>query len=407
MIRYWLLLMTLSVVAHAFPPSLPVVLPQQPLEINITGSPPFGYAILKATELSLAQSTSAPMQLVNVLLPAPELMLEKTTWATARLQTVAVQSTPGTFDVPVRVKHVEVTNLPATKLFVSNAPEKVITPRVLFEGALLPEQSVRLLYHHVNFNAIPLVMTVELLNPSNAQVLVQVINAAAGPSREESAVGHQAALAFLDRESRNAGFVAMLPPNSATTITRTAFPPGTVVSGLARFRVLSPDTQAILRLRAHQPNLSGRVVPLTNYAPSSVYGDFQFLSTDLHYHGDYTVGDAWLFVPLGGVPMPAERPGQDLAGSYGVTHTYELTARNPLDHPVEVLLLVNAAGGPARLVYSLGSGWRETGVLRPDQDRALTRFTLPPGASRTITLTAIPESGSNYPMRFIMRENRT
>ena len=374
------------------------------LAVKITGQSPYDYAVLRATELSLAQAPwqdlQHPYRVMGVKLPA--LQGEwKEAWATALLQTQH-DADVETRELPVRVSYVGMSELSPAKLLVSNVPEKILTPRVLCEGSVSPEQPARLLFHHVNYTSATMAFSVELLNTSLLSAQVQVVDAVAGPSLEESEVGHQAAFTFLNRLARNSGYIVRIPPSSAVIISNTIFPPRNIVSGLAQFRVLT-STPLIVRVRVHATGSGSGVSTLLNYSPSSIYGDFEYLTTHIYYHGSYTVGGDWLFMPLGELSTPAVRPGQNLGGSYGVTHKYALTARNPTSHAVSIALLVEAAGGTGRLIYSVDERWHETETLRPRENVTLLRFSLPAGGSRVINLRAIPEAGSNYPMRFIMR----
>ncbi len=86
-------------------------------------------------------------------------------------------------------------------------------------------------------------------------------------------------------------------------ISNANFPPRNIISGLAQFRVLT-SAPLIVRVRAHAPGSGVGVTSLVNYAPSSVFGDFEYLTTHIYYHGTYTVGGAWLFMPLGELATP-------------------------------------------------------------------------------------------------------
>ncbi len=395
----WLILLCAMLLSLVMP------LPAQTgaLEVKITGQPPYDYVVLRATELSLAQSSwqdlQHPCRVIQVRLPVLSGEWEEA-WATALLQSTG-DADPETRELPVRVSYVSMSALPPAKLLVSNVPEKIMAPRVLCEGSASPDQPARLLFHHVNYSSTTMALSVELLNPSLLSAQVQVVDAVAGPSLEEGEVGHLAAFTFLNRLARNTGYIVRIPPASAVIISNTIFPPRNIVSGLAQFRVLSSEP-LIVRVRAHTAGSGSGVTTLQNYTPSAIYGDFEYLTTHIYYHGTYTVGENWLYMPLGELSTPAVRPGQNLSGSYGVTHRYELTARNPSPHSVNISLMVVASGGTARLIYSLDERWRETESLRPEQIITLLRFSLPPGGSRIVHLRAIPESGSNYPMRFIM-----
>ena len=317
------------------------------------------------------------------------------------LLTYAIAGRPAASEQPLLVTRQE-TRVPAARLFVSNMPERVSAPRILFEGRLRDDSAVRMVYHHLNDGSGALRFSIELLNPSAAPVQVQVIEAFAAPQASELTVGHLATLRYAEREGSNTGHALTVPADSALTIHTERWPAGTVVSGLARFRMLHAGGTAILRLRAHAQE-SARIAALTDYTPSAVMGDYAFISTALFFTGSYAVDGMWLFHSLGDVSIPGESPSQYLAGAYGVWHHYTMTLSNPTARQATVLLSITAGGGVGRLVYSFGEGWKETRLLQPDKEETLASFTLAPGARRTVRLTAMPQSGSNYPMRLTVR----
>ncbi len=373
-----------------------------PFAVTVTGQPPYDYAIARAFKLTLPSPPAcvdADCRLRSVVLPSGEPRAGKSAWAVA---TLGVGSLP-TFALPVRVTRLDVADVPASRLLVSNVPERVARPRALCEARVDATAVTRLLYHHLNDSDTALAFMVELINPSTVPVRVQIIDAGEGPALRENEAGHRAALQYAEREGRNAGVVITLAPATATAIIRTGFPPHTIVSGLARLRVLTPAGTLIVRVRAHLPNEGYATAPLSRYNPSSIYGDFQFATTCLTFRADFAVGGVPLSLPMGETPIPAERPGQDLDGGYGVWHRYTVALVNATSRKAVIEVAVNAAGGPGRLVYSFGGDWRETGTLLPGRVVRLTGVSLAAGERRTLTLTAMPQSGSNYPMRFTFR----
>lgn len=373
------------------------------LTITVTGGAPNGYAVARAAEIALQQHYGAkkPCCLTRLVLPET-VKADKSRWALARIRFAGDEPTASQL-LPIRVQQQAVDNaVPTGLLLVSNAPERVAGPRTLFEARLSDAAPARLLFHHKNTSANPLGFVVELLNPAAQPVRVQIIDAVFGPSTDEIYIGHLTAKTFAEREGRNAGYVLSVPPHTALAPMRLTAAAGEIVSGLARIRLLA-GPGLVLRVRTLPPQESYVSSPLTEYIPSSVYGDYQYPTTRVEYRGTYTMGQQWLFLPFGSLAVPATRPGQELRGSYGVWHTYRLQAINPLARPVTVQLVVQAAGGAGRLVYQLGGQWQETGLLQPWREAVLTSFRLPPGESRTTILTALPQSGSYYPMYFVLR----
>jgi hypothetical protein len=254
----------------------------------------------------------------------------------------------------------------------------------------------------LNDSALDLRFNIELLNPSPNPVQVQIIDAMLEPEIAGSIVGHYAALHYANRESLDAGFVVTVPAASTLVITSALWPTHTVISGMARLRVLTGD-EIIVRTQVLPKANIPVLTPLPAFTPSALMGDHEFSCTALDFSGEYTVGADQLFLSLGDLPIPGENPGQYLDGAYGIWHQYTITLANPKKHNVVILVTAYAAGGPARLVYTFGQQWRETKMLLPTGEQILTSFTLPPNARRVLKLTAMPEAGSNYPIRFCVR----
>ncbi len=118
----------------------PLPAQSEALEVKITGQPPYEYALLRATELSLAQSPWQALQpasrVMQVRMPVlPDAWQEA--WATALLQTPN-EVCRKTSALPVHVSYVNLDEQPPAKLLVSNEPEKIPAPRVLCEGSVSP-----------------------------------------------------------------------------------------------------------------------------------------------------------------------------------------------------------------------------------------------------------------------------
>lgn len=392
------LLMVLAwVAARAGTPLPPRVPALTPVPVEITGEAPYEEAVLQATSVLLEQRNfglAGPLRLETV-----DMTPDNPNRATA-----VISADGSRYTVPLRVARVTVT--PESRdevLLISNKPERIPSLRTLCEWRVTSAESARLLYHHVNGTAQPMTLSVEILNPSGQPVRVQIIKAMTGPSYDEMAVGHRAARLFADRASRDAGTVITIPAASVTAPLRTTFPTGATISGLAQFRILTPDTDLVLRVRSHSPSSCYAVAPLREYEPSEVLDDYRYRVTHLNYQGQYVIGGDWLHMPMGREPVPAERPGQDLDGCYGVWHTYTVTVVNPQPEAIAINVIVQARGGAARLTYAVDNGpWRATNVLRPYGDNNLFTITIPAGATRAFTLRTMPESGSNYPLRLVV-----
>lgn len=65
-------------------------------------------------------------------------------------------------------------------------------------------------------------------------------------------------------------------------------------------------------------------------------------------------------------------------------------------------LQLSADGGVARGVVWLEGQEVELPLLRPGEGFILGRYTLAPGGQQTVSLSTLPASGSNYPLRLLL-----
>jgi len=65
-----------------------------------------------------------------------------------------------------------------------------------------------------------------------------------------------------------------------------------------------------------------------------------------------------------------------------------------------------AAGGATRGIYLIRDQLVETRVLRPSQEKVLYKQQVSAGASVSIPIKTIPQSGSNYPVTLVVRSPR-
>jgi hypothetical protein len=132
----------------------------------------------------------------------------------------------------VRIQAADRPRAEATRLVVSNYPERVVTPGRLLLHAIAPHDPARLLWHHVNDGATPLRLTLRLSNAGGEPALVHVSLAGAGPLADEIGAGHRAMVRFLSDELTGSGVMLRLPPGRSWGIVSTVFRPHQVVSGL-------------------------------------------------------------------------------------------------------------------------------------------------------------------------------
>jgi hypothetical protein len=117
----------------------------------------------------------------------------------------------------------------------------------------------------------------------------------------------------------------------------------------------------------------------------------------------YQVGGHWAFITVGDEPAVGKIDDDRLPGSYGVFYEISLELSNPTDLATEVLLAMEAAGGPARGALLVDGRIIEVAMLKRDEEVSVLHYLLGPGQTRTTRILIMPEAGSNYPVRLVMR----
>jgi len=291
---------------------------------------------------------------------------------------------------------------PISFLWVSNSPERLLSHGLWFEGLLGDNQATRLLYHHVNNTNGRAILAVELWNLGTDAAQVHVLAATGGPSYDEAWVGHRAAREFLRSRVDGAGWVVDVPPGAAVTAISQVMPIGSVASGVAEFRALGPANLSVrVYLKPPASDIGPR--PIDRYYPSPLLGQWHYPQPERDVTASYQVGGAWSFTTIGHQPAIGVAGGDRLLGSYGVLYNIAVELSNPTADAVEVELIMEPAGGPARAALVVDGRVAEVAMLRNTSESPFAKYLLLPGQSRTVHVTTMPQAGSNYPVRLVAR----
>lgn len=379
--------------------------PGLPVPVSVTGGPAtldtLRLAITTAARLMLGVHSSALVTLADT---QPALVPLDASSAETVLAGVTV-SVPG-LPPASHLMRVALTNaiIPwsdADTLLVSNSPETIPFGKVLYLGALTASQTVRLLFHHQNGSKTEhMFLTVSLSNPTRAPAALWVQGAAGPPAQDEVTPGHDAAHSFLDQYLHHAGFLVRLPANTTVPLFVQDLPPFGVASGIAQFSLLDGD-----RLNVEvSARLTGEVEPPTmSYEPDfdRVHQRGAFPRPHIQRSLSYTVGGPPALMTLADNAdlLHAGQGGEPLQGNYGVIYSFNIEAANPTASPATLNLVMHAPGGQARGTFVIGDRVVESPLIQPNAPQVVAAIVLRPQTSRTIRILAMPESGSNYPVR--------
>ncbi len=300
-------------------------------------------------------------------------------------------------EVVVHHKLIPVPDVPLEQILVSNEPEKVTEPAVLMRQSLPASHSSRVLWHHVNRSDENLTFALRLINTNDVPLRVHILGNSAGPGEDEMYLGHMAMHRFWQALRAAVGYVAVIPAGKAWQVCQLPTRPPQLISGMAQLTNLG-DAALLVEVAAEP---SPARLPLTTLEPTAAdlkLSDWAFTASR-HLSVTHTIGGAWTFVHVG-------KHTDQLPGDYGVVYNIDVEVTNLLDVARHFEIAVMAAGGATRGIYIIRDQLVETRVLRPSQEKVLYKQQVPAGASVSIPIKTIPQSGSNYPVTLVVRSPR-
>jgi len=307
---------------------------------------------------------------------------------------------PVSATLQVRVVNEPVPASETQVLMVSNRPERLPAWGMWYQGRVPAGHPARLLYHHVNATGVEGELAVELLNPGDRPVRVQIVEASGGPSNDEVFVGHKAARDFLQRQADDVGYVVSIPGGCAYTSSAQLLKPGQVISGLTEVRVLG-DGELRVAVRLRPPSAS--LLTPTAATPPEHISTWVFAEPHKRFEVPYTIGSQWAFATIGDKQVLSSTGRELLDGDYGVFYDITFDIENPTSAPARVELALMPGGGLARGVVMIEGQIYETGLLRYGESERLFAMTIPARGHRQLQVRTIPEAGSNYPVKLVVR----
>jgi hypothetical protein len=290
---------------------------------------------------------------------------------------------------------------PETLLY-SNNPERIQQPGRLYVGAIEANAPGRLLYHHQNMSGLPVLFRVDLINPAETPVELQVIAGAALPRLDTVLAGHQAGVRYLRNAALDVGRIITVPAQSRISLLQQRLARGLTSSGLYGLRLLS-GRRIFVEVRADPPGSGDPEVPRL---------EADAVSPRVYPHprrvleASYTVGQSWTFVRLGRKAKVTARPageGPVLDGDYGVLYDISVRIENPTPEARTVNLMLEPDAGGAQGVFLVEGKWIEVPHLSPPAEFKLAQFVLSPQQHRIVNIRTLPVGGSAYPVTLVVR----
>ncbi len=302
--------------------------------------------------------------------------------------------------VHVRVENVAAPKIMPDTLMVSDFPEKLTENGVLFTADIKRTAPSRFLYFHYNPPGEParrLVLRVQNLSAEPA--LMQYISGVGGPDPNEMAAGHAATAEFLKRLAQNEGRVTAIAGNATIQLATQELPARDIACALLQLRVLNGSA---VHLTLFAQNASSPPdEPIANETLLS--GDHPhargiYSIPEFHHSRQWSVNDQYLELQLGQIPLPNSMKGEALSGDYGVLESFVIKVQNPNPRPVAVALYENPRGGRATGTFLIDGIMIQSHQVPPFSHYKLRQYVVPARGFLRVTIEAIPDSGSSYPV---------
>jgi hypothetical protein len=320
---------------------------------------------------------------------------------------------PVTRTLNVGVTHRTLPPVNTGTLFYSNNPERLTQYGTLFVGRLATDKgATRLLLHHQSALDAPIWFTAELINDGSEPAQVQVVGDAAGPVRDTVWVGYRAAADFLKDWRSDSGAVVTVPARSRVALIATRLPSGQTISGLMQLRVVSGQTAPLVRIAAEMPGgpnaLPSEWLPfplaseVTAGAGSFPLSDHVYPDPTKKVTASYAVGGPWAFIPIGKDTLTGSGDAK-LFGNYGVIYDVDVALENPTSSIAKARVVFEPAAGLAGGIFRVDGRDVDIPQTNLPNEPELAVYTLQPGEKRTVRVQTVPLSGSNYPVRIVVR----
>src|SRR5438034_5546464 len=245
-----------------------------------------------------------------------------------------------------------------------------------------------------------MLLRLDLINPAETPVELQVINGAARPMIDTVLAGHRAGVRYLRNAQRDVGRIVTLPGRSRLSLLRQPLAGGYTASGLYGLRLLS-GRRVLVEVRADPPSAGDPDVPRpeAETVMRRVYPNPRRV-----LEASYTVGRNWTFVRLGKKAKVTAHPageGPILDGDYGVLYDISVRIDNPTAEARTVKLMLAPDAGGARGVFLVEGKWIEAPHVSPPSEFELAKFVLSPQEHRVVNIRTLPVGGSAYPVTLV------
>lgn len=292
-------------------------------------------------------------------------------------------------------------------LLVSNKPEFIKQPGVVFSETLLDDRPTRFLFHHAN--ALPdndnLLFNIKISNKTEMPSKIHLMEGIAGPSSDEVLTGHVATYQFLTSFLRGEGKVINLAPNSEHILFSKWLPKRDVTAGIYQFKVLEGSLPTV-SIEARDSSKIG--MPLNDISPPSpkeIYSHAKgvFDNPDIKIEREHIIGNGFTFISIGKKPFLKELfTGEPNYGNYGVIYQIRVAIKNTTNETRTARINFVPTAGVARGIFKLENKIIQTPMIAPFKPFTLSQYDILPGETKEVNILTTPEGGSFYPVNIVV-----
>jgi hypothetical protein len=303
----------------------------------------------------------------------------------------------------VRVENMAVPKITPDSLTVSDYPERLTENGVLFASDLKHTAPTRFLYFHYNPAGEPdrrIVLRAQNTSPEPA--IVQFISGEGGPDPNEMLAGHVATYRFLQNLVQNQGRIIVIPGNGTLNLVEQPLPAKNIVSNLLQLRVLNGSTVHLTLFAQNFTSSPDEPLSSTELlAGGHPHARGVYPLPEFHYSTLWNTTDQYLELQIGQIPQRNLLQGEALSGDYGVLQSFVIKVQNPTAQPQPIAIYENPRGGRATGTYLIDGVLIQSHQVPPFSRYKVRQYVVPARGFVRITIEAIPDSGSNYPLRLV------
>lgn len=304
-------------------------------------------------------------------------------------------------DVEVRVSNLVVEDMVRDGMFfASNSPEEIHRDGSLLSGRLDPFVPVRIFVHHKNASEKNLHFACVLYNSSSEAAQVHLIEGPVSVSKNEIRTGHFAAMTFFRNSVSRTGTFISIPPNDPHPLFRKEFPPGHSISYIGELTLMSAASVGFSIRTMYSYHADAAY--LRRHSPTEIARPHGVFPTRvIETRDEYTIGDRWLYVPVGDRPIESINLQDRLHGNYGILHEIVVEVTNPSSRREKLKVHIRPSGGPASASIIVEDEFIEVPYAKSSEVKFLKAIPVNPREVRLVRVLTMPEPGSYYPIHMV------